>query len=148
MLFKEPVLLRPGPTTSILIRARSVVQVHPGPPFKSPVDTRLFSLFGVQRIFLQKPICQPFVNFPNSRIPEPPVLQQPFLGLGALRCRACRWTSRGGGYSSGLLSPSAHRIAGRPHFLPFRHVLHFVLGRREVACGSEDPSEVLGILKS
>ena len=28
-----------------LIRARSVVQVHPGPPFKSPINTRLFSLF-------------------------------------------------------------------------------------------------------
>jgi len=26
-------------------KARSVVQVHPGPPSKSPVNTRLFSLF-------------------------------------------------------------------------------------------------------
>src|SRR5882762_3721199 len=33
-----------------LIRARLVVQVHPGPPFKSPVNTRLFSLFHFRRI--------------------------------------------------------------------------------------------------
>src|SRR5258708_13251470 len=30
--------------TGPLIRARSVVQVHPGPPFKSPIYTRGFSL--------------------------------------------------------------------------------------------------------
>src|SRR5260370_40042900 len=45
------------------IRARSVVQVHPGPPFKSPVNTRIFSLFPFPRIFLKKPICQLFANF-------------------------------------------------------------------------------------
>ena len=33
------------PNHAPLIRARSVVQVHPGPPFKSPMITRLFSLF-------------------------------------------------------------------------------------------------------
>jgi hypothetical protein len=31
------------PNYATLIRARSVVQVHPGPPFKSPVNTRRFS---------------------------------------------------------------------------------------------------------
>jgi len=36
--------------TAILIRARLVVQVHPGPPFKSPVNTRLFSLFPFRGI--------------------------------------------------------------------------------------------------
>src|SRR6266403_556641 len=45
------------------IRARSVVQVHPGPPFKSPVNTRRFSLFPFSGISLTKPFCQPFVNF-------------------------------------------------------------------------------------
>ena len=44
-------------------RLRSVVQVHPGPPFKSPVNTRLFSLFPFPRIFLKKPICELFANF-------------------------------------------------------------------------------------
>jgi hypothetical protein len=39
------------------------------------------------------------------------------------------------------------QLSGR-HFLPFRHVLRLVLGRREVACRPEDASEVLGILKS
>jgi len=34
-------------------RARSVVQVHPGPPFKSPVNTRQFSLFPFPWIFLK-----------------------------------------------------------------------------------------------
>src|SRR3984893_1009639 len=46
-----------------LIRARSVVQVHPGPPFKSPVNTRRFSLFPFWGLPLKKPFCQPFVNF-------------------------------------------------------------------------------------
>jgi len=40
-----------------------VVQVHPGPPFKSPVNTRLFSLFPFSGLSLKKPFCQPFVNF-------------------------------------------------------------------------------------
>src|SRR5882724_11070556 len=35
VLFKNPLPLVRRPTTAILIRARSVVQVHPGPPFKS-----------------------------------------------------------------------------------------------------------------
>src|ERR1700676_1113479 len=47
-----------------LIRARSVVQVHPGPPFKSPVNTRLFSLFPFSGKISQKTIlpkiCQKF----------------------------------------------------------------------------------------
>src|SRR5258707_14867794 len=51
-----------------LIRARSVVQVHPGPPFKSPVNTRLFSLFPFSGISLKKPFCQPFVNFTIGRM--------------------------------------------------------------------------------
>jgi hypothetical protein len=54
MLFKEPVFLGAEPTTSTLIRARSVVQVHPGPP----VNTRLFSLFQFRGILPAKP----FVN--------------------------------------------------------------------------------------
>jgi hypothetical protein len=36
LLFKDPAFLGSGPTTSILIRARLVVQVHPGPP-RQPV---------------------------------------------------------------------------------------------------------------
>src|SRR5260370_41518947 len=51
-----------------LISARSVVQVHPGPPFKSPVNMRLFSLFPFRGISPEKPICQPFVNFRIGRI--------------------------------------------------------------------------------
>src|SRR5467141_3863500 len=50
-----------------LIRARSVVQVHPGPPFKSSINTRLFSLFPFSGISLKKPFCQPFVNFTFGR---------------------------------------------------------------------------------
>jgi predicted nucleic acid-binding protein len=61
LLFKDPVFLAARPTTSILIRARSVVQVHPGPPSQSPIITRLFSLFPF-RGFPRKPdlstICQ------------------------------------------------------------------------------------------
>src|SRR5216684_1040287 len=67
-LFKFPPPLGRRPTTAILIRARSVVQVHPGPPFKSSVNTRLFSLFSFSGISLKKPFCQPFVNFTISRI--------------------------------------------------------------------------------
>jgi len=48
---------------AILIRARLVVQVHPGPPFKSPIYTRRFSLFPFSGPSLKKPFCQPFVNF-------------------------------------------------------------------------------------
>ena len=51
-----------------LIRARSVVQVHPGPPFKSPVNTRPFSLFPFRGISLKKPICQLFTNFTIGRM--------------------------------------------------------------------------------
>jgi hypothetical protein len=61
------VFLGAGPTTSILIRARSVVQVHPDPPFKSPVNTRRFSLFPFWGISLKKPICQLFANFTIGR---------------------------------------------------------------------------------
>src|ERR1700736_3052696 len=53
---------------AFLIRARSVVQVHPGPPFKSPVNTRLFSLFPFSWISLKKPFCRPFVNFTIGRM--------------------------------------------------------------------------------
>src|ERR1700687_5881411 len=51
-----------------LIRARSVVQVHPGPPSKSLVNTRLFSLFPSWGILLKKPICQLFANFRIDRM--------------------------------------------------------------------------------
>src|SRR5229473_8323972 len=51
-----------------LIRARSVVQVHPGPPFKSSVNTRLFSLFSFSGLSRKKPFCQPFVNFTIGRM--------------------------------------------------------------------------------
>jgi len=37
----------PRPRTSILIRARLVVQVHPGPPFNSAMNTRLFAFLPV-----------------------------------------------------------------------------------------------------
>jgi hypothetical protein len=50
--------------TAILIRARSVVQVHPGPPFKSPIYTRRFSLLPFSGIS-RKAFCQRFVNFRN-----------------------------------------------------------------------------------
>jgi hypothetical protein len=52
------VVVKPNHVT--LIRARSVVQVHPGPPFKSPVNTRLFSLFPFRGISLSK---NQFVNY-------------------------------------------------------------------------------------
>jgi hypothetical protein len=55
------------PNHAPLIRARSVVQVHPGPPFKSPLNTRLFSLFPFRGISLKKPICQLFANFTIGR---------------------------------------------------------------------------------
>jgi len=41
----EPVPAGPWPAPAILIRTTPVVQVHPGPPFKSPIITRRFSLF-------------------------------------------------------------------------------------------------------
>src|SRR6266478_7608526 len=68
VLSKESLPRGGGPTTSILIRARSVVQVHPGPPFKSSVNTRPFSLFPVRGISLKKPICQLFANFTIGRM--------------------------------------------------------------------------------
>ena len=37
------------------------------PPFKSPVNTRLFSLFPFLGLSAEKPICQPFVNFRIGR---------------------------------------------------------------------------------
>jgi hypothetical protein len=37
---------------AFLIRARFVVQVHPGPPFKSSINTRLFSLSPFRGIYL------------------------------------------------------------------------------------------------
>jgi hypothetical protein len=45
VLFREPVFLGAGPATSALIRARSVVQVHPGPP----INSRLSSDAGIIR---------------------------------------------------------------------------------------------------
>ena len=43
-----------------------MVQVHPGPPSKSPVNTRLFSLFPFRGIPLEKPICQLFAKFSGN----------------------------------------------------------------------------------
>jgi len=40
----------------------------PGPPFKSPVNTRLFSLFPFRGISLKTPICQLFANFRIARM--------------------------------------------------------------------------------
>jgi hypothetical protein len=51
-----------GSAAMPLIRARSVVQVHPGPPFKSAVNTRLFSLFPFSWISLKKPFCHKFAK--------------------------------------------------------------------------------------
>ena len=45
-----------------LIRARSVVQVHPGPPFTSAVNPPLFSLFPFPGPSLQKPVSQNCIN--------------------------------------------------------------------------------------
>jgi hypothetical protein len=56
------------PNHAPLIRARSVVQVHPGPPSKSPVNMRVFSLFPFGGISLKKPICQLFANFRIGRM--------------------------------------------------------------------------------
>ncbi len=41
-----------------------MVQVHPGPPFKSPVNKRVFAVLLFTGISLKKPFCQLFVNFP------------------------------------------------------------------------------------
>src|ERR1700692_1125081 len=57
-----------GCLTAPLIRARSVVQVHPGPPFKSPINTRLFSLFQFFGISLERAICQKFAKFRIGRM--------------------------------------------------------------------------------
>jgi hypothetical protein len=69
VLFKDPLPLSRRPTTAILIRARSVVQVHPGPPFIHQQIRGYSSLFPFLAIFFKKPFCQPFVNFTFSRIP-------------------------------------------------------------------------------
>src|SRR5271165_2738440 len=70
--FKDPEFPGTRPPTAILIRARSVVQVHPGPPFKSPVNTRRFSLFPFSGLSLKKPFCQPFVNLSGNYTPLHP----------------------------------------------------------------------------
>ena len=62
-------------------KGRSVVQIHPGPPFKSPVNTRLFSLFPFRAISLKKPICQLFANFRIGRM-------APLRGVKTLRVKA------------------------------------------------------------
>jgi len=61
----------PRPGTSILIRARSVVQVHPGPPFKSPVNTRLFAPFPFRVVTLEKPFANYLTTFRANQIPPP-----------------------------------------------------------------------------
>jgi hypothetical protein len=69
-----------------LIRARLVVQVHPGPPFKSPVNTRRFSLFP----FLGSPSKNRFVNrLSTSRLAGWHYTQ----GVKALRVKAERLAS-------------------------------------------------------
>jgi hypothetical protein len=40
-----------------------VVQVHPGPPYKSTVNMRLLRLLPFSRSSSKKQFCQPFVNF-------------------------------------------------------------------------------------
>ena len=45
VLFKDPLPLGRRPTTAIRIRPRLVVQAHPGPLSKLPVNTQLFSPF-------------------------------------------------------------------------------------------------------
>ena len=77
-----------------LIRARSVVQVHPGPPFKSPINTRRFSLFPSWEILLKKPICQLFANFRIGRMALHSGALRPFgwkaKRLASIRlCREC-----------------------------------------------------------
>lgn len=42
--------------------------VNQGPPFKSRVNTRRFSLFPFRRISAEKLICQLFVNFTVGRM--------------------------------------------------------------------------------
>jgi len=49
-----------------------VVQVHPGPPFKSPINTRLFSLFPFREISLERAIFQKFAKSP-SRLTQPAI---------------------------------------------------------------------------
>jgi len=60
--FKDPEFPGTRPPTAILIRARSVVQVHPGPPFKSPIYTRRFSLSPSWGLIIKKPFCQKFAK--------------------------------------------------------------------------------------
>jgi hypothetical protein len=62
------------PNCATLIRARSVVQVHPGPSFKhgylcSGRSTKAFPTFPFPGISPEKPICQPFVNLSGNRTP-------------------------------------------------------------------------------
>src|SRR5713226_8188072 len=47
---------------AFLIRARSVVQVHPGPPFKPPISPRRFSLSPSRGVVIKKPFCQKFAK--------------------------------------------------------------------------------------
>jgi hypothetical protein len=47
---------------AFLIRARSVVQVHPGPPFKSPINARRFSLSPSSGPVIKQPFCQKFAK--------------------------------------------------------------------------------------
>src|SRR6266478_3938298 len=82
-----------------LIRARSVVQVHPGPPSQSPVNTRLFSLFPVRGMSLKKPTCQLFANFRIGRmalhqgVETPPVKAERLKSIRLCR-ECCRATSK------------------------------------------------------
>src|SRR6202043_1315129 len=41
-----------------MIRARLVVHLHPGPPLKSPIYTRRFSLSPSRGLVTKKPFCQ------------------------------------------------------------------------------------------
>jgi hypothetical protein len=56
-------------TCGDLTQRKSSKIVNQGPPFNSPVNTRLFSLFPFPGISPEKPICQPFVNLPGKRMP-------------------------------------------------------------------------------
>src|SRR5882672_3870587 len=54
--------------TAILIRAGSVVQVHPGQPVRARVNARLFSLYAYSGISCPIAFCQPFVSFAIGRM--------------------------------------------------------------------------------
>jgi hypothetical protein len=75
-----------APTTAILIRARSVVQVHPGPPSQSPNNYAAILTFPPSEDFPGNPICQPFFNFTIGQM-------ELHSGVKTLRLKAKRLAS-------------------------------------------------------